>query len=57
MSKDIYDEIYSIVESLGYERGSIMSYFQFTQCVRDAGVELYDIDIELFKERYNINIG
>lgn len=51
------NKIFENLTKLGYGKGDSISYFEFNDCVETCGMEIDQIDIDEFQEKYQILVG
>lgn len=57
MGNNKFGDIWQALEELGYNQGDDIPYFHFNECCEELDIDVDDIDIDRFAERYDVNIG
>lgn len=52
-----FDAIWRALEALGYTQGSDIPYFHFNECCEGLDIDVNTVDINGFREKYDVNIG
>lgn len=56
-NEKLYEQVWNELLGNGFDEGDNITYFDFVNACEEAYVDRYEINLDIFMEKYNVNIG
>lgn len=56
-NEELYEHVWDEILGSGFDEGDDITYFDFVNACEEAYVDPDEIDMDIFMEKYNVNIG